>query len=366
MSILIVLFGQENEADGKLRLPALVRCAKAAEVYRELSPGSEVVVLPTGAFGSHFNSSEHPHFYYLRQELVRLGVPPENILPGAATSNTVQDATEAWYRFKSGGFHKLIAVTSDYHAARVALILGRLSANDDAEIEVVTADTPSEYKGKDKELEPIKVARLKREWVDVIPRSANVPPERFVKVYEDAGREHRYYDTLSWAVVAVMLIINGIAFWIVPGKDGWVLLLLLIMLAIIDLLMWLFYSRMNDAARTARRVLTRMEFEHRLPGFSSNWRPETREWFRSPPWLWSMKELVAALAALLFITLVIASFAAPSEPRREILPTRTASSNSNSTYTSPTPAGVNGNALDRWANRMLGNDNSNANRRRER
>lgn len=367
MSILIVLFGQENEADGKLRVPAKTRCKKAAEVWRQLSPGSEVVILPTGAFGTHFNLSAHPHFYYLTQELIKLEVPPENILPGTVTSNTFQDCTEAWYRFKSGGYHKLIAVTSDYHAERVAFILGRLSADSDADIEVEIADTPSGYQGEDKRLEPQKVENLKREWVDVIRRNSKVAPERFVAAYQESGLEQRHYDTLSLAVVSALFIVNAFALTIVPGNSGWSLFIMLIAVAIIDLLLWSLYNRMAESARTARRVLTRMEFEHRMPGFSSNWRPQATEWFRTPPWLWSMKALVAALAVTLYVSLFVMALLARSEPEPNTSQSlsRTPVANSSTTPS----ASSDGNALDRWANAMMNsanNANSNANRRRGR
>jgi len=260
-------------------------------------------------------------------------------------------------------------VTSDYHAERVAFILGHLSANGDAEIEIVTANTPSDYAGKDIEIEDQKLETLKREWVDVIPRNSKIGLERFSTVYENAGREHHHYDTLSLAVVSALLIINGFAFWIVPGKSGWLLFFMVLGLAVIDLVLWSLYYRMAEAARTARRVLTRMEIEHRLPGFSSNWKPQRVEWYRTPPWLWSMKELITALAIALFLTLAIVALAAPSEPTIEVTqtPARSAVSNSN---TSPTPvASANGNALDRWSNRVLGSEddtNTNTNRRRRR
>jgi len=287
-------------------------------------------------------------------------------LPGVVTSNTLQDATEAWYRFKNGGFHKLVAVTSDYHAERVAMILGRLSGNDDAEIEVVSAETPAGYQGADRALEPAKIARLKRDWVDVIPRNANVPPERLVAVYADAGRERQHFDNLSVGAALALLLVNAFAFLIVPGRGGWTLVLLLLLLLVIDVLVWAVYWRFADAASTAGRLLTRMETEHRMPGFWSNWRTGALEWYRSAPWLWPMKYLVTGLAAALFLAVVVASWAAESGETYREYPSRSVTSNSNSS-TSPTPyvSNTNGNALDRWANRITeNNSNANSNRRR--
>ena len=370
MSILIVLFGQENDADGKLRAPAAARAAKAAEIWKETSSGSEVVILPTGAFGQHFNLSGEPHHHYLTRELIRLGVPTVNILPGVASSNTEQDATEAWYRFKSGGFHKLIAITSDYHAMRVALILGRLSASDDADIEVIPAETPGGYAGKDIKLEPKKIERLKRDWVDVIPRSANVANERFAAVYEETGREHRHYEMLSLAVVAILVVLDAFAFWIVQGRSGWGWFLTLLLLAIINLLLWSLYNRMDAAAGTARRVLRRMEIEHRIPAFSSNWRPQIAEWYEIPPWHWPMRDLVIALGAVLLVNLLIVSLTGGNETRTEPAANRSTSVASNTAAASPTPAITPpANAIDRFANAVMSsanNSNTNLNTRRRR
>ena len=363
MNILLVLFGQENDTDGKLRLPAAMRCAKAVEVYRELSRDNRVMVLPTGGFGPNFNVSDQPHSSYMTRELVKLGIPESNIYAGTNSSNTVQDATEAWYLFKREGFERLVAITSDYHAERVAFILSRLSTNDNAEIEVVPADTPAEYKGVDKQQEAEKVDHLKKEWVEVIRRSAEVPPGRFVAVYQDAGREHQHYETISWAAVAALLIVNGFAFLIVPGKTGLLLVLLLLLFAVIDLVLWLLYDRMADAARMARYVLNRMEIEHRLPGFSSNWRTTHGEWYRMPPWQWSIRDLVAALTITLFLTLAVLSLVIATDTKNEKVETRASSSIANSATASPTPiSGSNGNALDRWSNSVLSSqDNSNSN-----
>ena len=361
MSILIVLFGQENESDGKLRAPAAVRAAKAAEIFKELAPGNETVVLPTGAFGAHFNTSDLPHFHYLTDELIRLGVPPENILPGTASSNTVQDATEAWYRFKNGGHHRLVAVTSDYHAARVAFILGRLSANDDAEIEVIPAPTPASYTGKDKGLEDRKLETLRKDWVDVIPRNSKVAPERFVAVYENAGRERRHHNALSIVTIAGLLSVNAFAFLIVPGNGGWLLFLMLLLVAVIDGALWLLFYRLNSAAHIAMRVVTRMEIEHRLPGFAANWRTQTAEWFRSPPWAWSLKEIVSILTIALFLAVAFEALADRSGPREESTSRTTTSTVANSNA-SPTPvASTNGNAVDRFANAVMSSQNSNSN-----
>jgi hypothetical protein len=369
MSALIVLFGQANDWAGKLEFPATARCARAAELYKERSPGEEIVILPTGGFGPDFNRSEYPHFHYLARELERLEVPPENILPGVSGSSLLEDCTEAWYRFKNSGMNRLVAVTSDYQADRVAFILGRLSANDDAEIEIVTADTPSAYPGRDKQLEPQILDSLRREWVNVIPRGANVPPERLVSVYSATTAEHRHYDTLSTTILFALLAVNAFAFVVVPGHTLWIVIVLLIILAAIELLLWTIFKRWSDDARTARRVAARMEIEHRMPGFASNLHPpRTVEWYRSPPWLWSMKELLAALATLLFIAVAVLSFAAAdlweSRPVRTTYPAV-------NTSASPAPANAtangNGNAVDRFVNAVTGsqeNSNANTNRRR--
>jgi len=79
--------------------------------------------------------------------------------------------------------------------------------------------------------------------------------------------------------------------------------------------------------------------------------------------MWSVKELVTALAAALFIAVSLAALTSRGDEREETLPTRTTSSTSiGNSNASPTPvSSTSGNAVDRFANAVMGSQNSNSN-----
>lgn len=118
-----VLLGNTNSPAGELSPIARSRCAVAARLAHARP---DLPLILTGAFGAHFNTSPEPHWRYLAQELARLGVPPDRILAGTASSNTLQDAfaTRAavharWGAAESFGLH---LVTSAFHRPRVRFL----------------------------------------------------------------------------------------------------------------------------------------------------------------------------------------------------------------------------------------------------
>ena len=80
----IVVLGSPNDARGQLQGIALERCSQALAVFRE-NPG--YAILPTGGWGKHFNTTDKPHGYYIRQELTGRGIPESAFLPCAESSN---------------------------------------------------------------------------------------------------------------------------------------------------------------------------------------------------------------------------------------------------------------------------------------
>lgn len=116
----IILHGNSNSATGALSESARLRCRTAADLQARVGG----IVVPTGAFGDHFNRTGTAHWVYLAEELVRLGVPPADILGGADASNTCEDVLVAglaqeWLRLQGTRAVPLHAVSSDFHLERV-------------------------------------------------------------------------------------------------------------------------------------------------------------------------------------------------------------------------------------------------------
>jgi uncharacterized SAM-binding protein YcdF (DUF218 family) len=118
----IVVLGSPNDAEGKLLSVALERCSQA---FVEFNLHPEYALLPTGGWGEHFNTTDKPHAYYLKQELLGLGIPETAFLPFAESSNTIEDASLSRPILAVFPTAELIVVTSDFHAARARFLFTR-------------------------------------------------------------------------------------------------------------------------------------------------------------------------------------------------------------------------------------------------
>jgi len=119
----IVLLGAPNEPDGALSSIARERCEQALREHRR---DPEALILPTGGFGEHFNTSPRPHGYYTARYLREAGVPAELLLPVAESSNTIEDAEMARPILERARARRVILVTSDFHGARAKLCFQRV------------------------------------------------------------------------------------------------------------------------------------------------------------------------------------------------------------------------------------------------
>jgi len=262
---LLILFGHENSGD-QLSAVAMSRCNTAIELARD---DPSLLVLPTGAFGKHFNTTSKPHWRYLAHYLIDRGIPQSQILPGTDSSNTIEDCLRARKIAVDGRFDEVIAVTSDYHVPRVEFVLNRLFAG--IAFRVHGAPTPKECQETEGAKERKSFRRLKKEWItpplykgkDDFPRA----------IYAECANEQRHYDTVSLAPVTAILVVaafpflndlavadktRAVIFWAAAGINA-------LLLAI--------YLRAAQAARFARQVLKMIEIAYEQPGFSANYDP---------------------------------------------------------------------------------------------
>jgi uncharacterized SAM-binding protein YcdF (DUF218 family) len=122
MQAVIIILGAANDVRGNLSASALARLDKGLEEYRR-RPGS--LLLPTGGFGGHFNSSPKPHADYARDYLLRHGVPENRILPGVESANTVEDASLSAEALDGMVLDEIVVVTSDYHGPRAEMLFSK-------------------------------------------------------------------------------------------------------------------------------------------------------------------------------------------------------------------------------------------------
>ena len=122
MNGIVIVLGNGNDTRGNLLSIAVERCEQAIRVYRQ-NPG--VKILPTGGYGAHFNMTDKPHAFYLRQYLAAHGVPEEDVIEPALSSTTIEDARLTRLIVDKHGVKRVTLVTSDFHMRRARYLFER-------------------------------------------------------------------------------------------------------------------------------------------------------------------------------------------------------------------------------------------------
>jgi uncharacterized SAM-binding protein YcdF (DUF218 family) len=122
MKQVIILLGSPNSANGRLSKIAIGRAKKCLEIFNSETD----MILCTGGFGLHFNTTSIPHAEYLKRYLIKKGISKTDFLRFANSSNTVQDATKSKEILLENVIKKLIIITTEYHLKRVQLIFDEI------------------------------------------------------------------------------------------------------------------------------------------------------------------------------------------------------------------------------------------------
>lgn len=138
--ILIVL-GSPNSSSGKLSDISVSRLNYCANLYKK-----ENLILCTGGWGEHFNTSATSHATFAKKYLLDKGLLEHCFLDFALSGNTVDDAVKIKPIISKLEKIKLIVITSDYHLERVKLIFNTVLENYHIEfIGVETSLAPEDY-----------------------------------------------------------------------------------------------------------------------------------------------------------------------------------------------------------------------------
>lgn len=154
----IIVLGSPNDSEGNLSSMGIERCQQALAEYA-LYPDAKI--LPTGGWGEHFNTTDKPHGYYVRQYLVAHGVPEDRILECAESSNTVEDAQLAKPIIERHGITDLIVVTSDFHIPRAQFLFQREFPKIRLVFSAAKTNLPEDDLARRKQHEEKALARLK-------------------------------------------------------------------------------------------------------------------------------------------------------------------------------------------------------------
>ena len=121
--VLIVL-GSPNSPSGELSDISKSRLDCCRKMFTKGQ-----LILCTGGWGPHFNTSDKPHAFYGKEYLMGNGLSEEDFLDLALSENTVDDAVKLKSILPDLRNIKLIVITSDYHLERVKLIFNEILTN---------------------------------------------------------------------------------------------------------------------------------------------------------------------------------------------------------------------------------------------
>jgi vancomycin permeability regulator SanA len=138
MSKLAFILGAPNGTDGKLSSISLRRIEAALERQQN---DNCLVLLATGGFGSHFNSTNIPHRELVYRHLEAAGATIDRARPSdLLSSNTVEDIDLIVAFTKARGIDDYCIITSRFHVARCRFIVDCLAENQ--AVVIAAADDP--------------------------------------------------------------------------------------------------------------------------------------------------------------------------------------------------------------------------------
>jgi uncharacterized SAM-binding protein YcdF (DUF218 family) len=118
--ILIVL-GSPNSPQGELSNISIDRLNYCLQHFNK-----EKLILCTGGFGVHFNTTSTPHATYAKVYLLSKGITDKHFLELALSSNTVEDAVKIKLVLAELTNIRLTIISSDYHIKRVQYIFNEV------------------------------------------------------------------------------------------------------------------------------------------------------------------------------------------------------------------------------------------------
>lgn len=119
MTNVILILGAPNDQEGNLGQIAKDRLDCAFDIYQA---NENSLILCTGGFGSHFNTSANPHAYYAKKYLIGKGVAKEFFLESPLSSNTVDDFRMTKSMILKINPTVLFVITSDFHIKRAKIL----------------------------------------------------------------------------------------------------------------------------------------------------------------------------------------------------------------------------------------------------
>ncbi len=121
---IVIVLGSTNDSLGNISKIGKQRLNKGGDL---LSIYNKSGLILTGGYGSHFNSTDKPYFFYAKQYLATKGIDENKIIDCVLSTDTIEDAKLALPIVKKYNSKTSVhIVSSDFHMERVKYIFKRV------------------------------------------------------------------------------------------------------------------------------------------------------------------------------------------------------------------------------------------------
>lgn len=120
---IIMVLGSTINSEGNLSEIAISRLEKCIEVVKNKA---DYLIILTGGFGSHFNTTNRMYSLYAYEYLINNGIDTDRVSALIPSVDTVEDATLSYRVIKHLNPLKIVIITSEFHQERVKYIFGKV------------------------------------------------------------------------------------------------------------------------------------------------------------------------------------------------------------------------------------------------
>lgn len=120
---IIMVLGSTINSEGNLTEIAISRLEKCIEVVKNKA---DYLIILTGGFGSHFNTTNRMYSLYAYEYLINNGIDTDRVSALIPSVDTVEDATLSYRVIKHLNPLKIVIITSEFHQERVKYIFGKV------------------------------------------------------------------------------------------------------------------------------------------------------------------------------------------------------------------------------------------------
>ena len=135
------ILGAGNDENGAMDSDGIQRCDLAIEM---LATNNQAQLILCGGFGEHFNTTDKPHYQYLKEYIEsNQGATEVPVLGYVDSYNTIADIEGINALLQPLIQHtiKLVIITNDYHVLRSSMLAKKIIASENIKVQFLSVSS---------------------------------------------------------------------------------------------------------------------------------------------------------------------------------------------------------------------------------